>query len=311
MINKIIQKRLLGFTLVEFITTMTLTGLFFAVVSIFMRAPINSYANVVNLSALLDSTESALQGLANDLRNAVPNSVRTKTDGINNRVAIEFMQTVEVIRYRAQDTGALNFTTAVSSFDTVGLLQTAPSNSTCAAGACRLIINNGGPSTYSGNTDSPINGLNVYSTNTTGGGAVTISPVGLSITFGTGTPQTSPESNINLSASVLFASASARQKLYISDTPVTYICDLNTGMLRRYWGYTIQSTQPINPSVSPLNSASSALVATNVSSCSFGYTPATNTFNGAVNMVLTFTLNSSIATNTTKLMQQVAIQNSL
>lgn len=292
-----------GFTLIELVMTIVLTGLFFSAVSIFMKYPLLAYAGVVKTATLVDNAEIALQRMRLDIQGAIPNSIRVKTDpGNPNRKVLEFLNNVESIPYVATGTGALSFTTpGSSSFMTLGLFNTAPSNTTCAANSCRLIVDNTG--TYGANTDSPTAGLNVYSTVATGGGAVTITPTTTTVAFGTSGSQ----AQLTLNNPVLFANVSPAQLLYVSDTPVSYVCDTAAQTLNRYWGYAITSVQGTDPTVSPLSTATMAPLANNVTGCTFSYIPATSTTFGIVNLTLTFLFKSQQIT----LMRQITVSNPL
>jgi MSHA biogenesis protein MshO len=280
-----------GFTLIELVMTIVLTGLFFSTVSIFMKYPLLAYAGVVNTATLVDNAEIVLQSMRLDIQGAVPNSIRVKIDSGNpNRVALEFLNTVESIPYVATGTGALSFSTpGSSSFMTLGLFNTAPSNTTCAANNCRLIVDNA--------TDG-----GVYSTS-----PVVITPSSTTVTFGTvgGPPATQAE--LTLNNPVLFANPSPAQLLYVSDTPVSYVCDVGAQTLNRYWGYAITSVQGTDPTISPLSSATTAPLANNVTACTFSYTPATSTAFGIVNLVMSFMVQSQKIT----LMRQITVSNPL
>jgi MSHA biogenesis protein MshO len=95
--------------------------------------------------------------------------------------------------------------------------------------------------------------------------------------------------HVNMNPGMKFALASPRQRLYVVDTPISYVCNLTTGTLTRYWGYTITPTQPVDATISPLNGASSALIAKNVSACTFNYSTGTAQRNGVlgVNVIIT------------------------
>jgi MSHA biogenesis protein MshO len=80
----------------------------------------------------------------------------------------------------------------------------------------------------------------------------------------------------------------------VVDMPVTYICD--GGVLRRYWGYAIKSSQADTDSiakldalVTPPNTGSSAVLAQNVTTCVFTYDPGITERSGLVSMQLTIT----------------------
>jgi len=66
-----------------------------------------------------------------------------------------------------------------------------------------------------------------------------------------------------------FPFASPANRFQIIAYPVTYVCDKGAHTLTRFWNYAIQIGQPTSFS----SSAQHALLATNVSDCSFTYNP--------------------------------------
>jgi hypothetical protein len=134
---------------------------------------------------------------------------------------------------------------------------------------------------------------------------VTITPAGTTVSFST----VGSESQMTLSNPVLFANISPHQRVYIADTPVTYICDYSEGQKRltRYWNYTIAPIQPTDPSASPLSGAQSAPLAKNINHCDFAYKMGTDSRNGVVNIALSFTKNAETST----VMEQIEVNNPL
>jgi MSHA biogenesis protein MshO len=57
---------------------------------------------------------------------------------------------------------------------------------------------------------------------------------------------------------------------------VSYLCDTSTGVLTRYSGYSILASQPTSASTLNSAGATSGVVASNVTSCQFTYTPGTS-----------------------------------
>ncbi len=107
-----------GFTLVEMIIVIVITGIIGGIVAIFIKAPVQGYVDSARRAELTDIADTALRRMARDLRIAVPNSVR-----FSNCTApcVEFIPTKDGGRYRADITGdVLNFGTADASFDIVG-----------------------------------------------------------------------------------------------------------------------------------------------------------------------------------------------
>jgi MSHA biogenesis protein MshO len=103
-----------------------------------------------------------------------------------------------------------------------------------------------------------------------------------------------------------FASPSAR--FHVVNTPVTYACDaVASNTLRRYSGYAIQASQPVNVAAVPLTSApTNAPLAGNVTACSFSYTAAASQRNGLLSIQLTLTS----AGESVALLHQVHVDNS-
>jgi len=276
-----------GFTLVELVIVLVLTSILAGSMSVFMSYPILAYTNILHRAELVDSAELALRRIVRDIERAVPNSVRVKTSG--STVAIEMLNAVDGARYRAQPPGnPLNFSGTTTGFDIIGNFQAATSL-TPPAGGFRLVIYNIGA--YSGTPDSPVAGENVYSLSGAAGpnppaGSVVITPTTSAVALVSGVPNDS----VTITPGIQFAFASPENRLYVADTPVTYICSPNPanpsqGTLYRYHSYSITQVQSTS---APIGSTS-AQVAKNVSACSFNYAPGAPQRNGIVTLNLTLT----------------------
>ena len=110
-----------GFTLVEMIVVIVITGIIGAIVAVFLRAPVQGYIDSARRAELTDIADTALRRMARDVRTAVPNSVR-----FSNCTApcVEFLPTKDGGRYRADAGGNNNILTFGASgsttFDIVG-----------------------------------------------------------------------------------------------------------------------------------------------------------------------------------------------
>jgi MSHA biogenesis protein MshO len=107
-----------GFTLMEMIIVIVITGIIGAIVAVFIKAPVQGYMDSARRAELSDIADTALRRMARDIRIAVPNSVR-----FSNCTApcVEFIPTKDGGRYRADTPGdILNFGAADASFDIVG-----------------------------------------------------------------------------------------------------------------------------------------------------------------------------------------------
>lgn len=230
-----------GFTLVELIMVIVITGIVGGMVAMFIRAPIQQYTDVVRRTDMTDIADTALRRITRDLRLALPNSVRvTGTCNGTATCLIEFLPTAGGGRYRAGGGGnELDFTAADTSFDVLGAMPA------MAVGDQIVVYNLG------------ISGANAYA----GDNRTTVSA-----------PPVGTVANIT---SKLFPFDSPGHRFHVITTPVTYVCAPVAGgiggTLRRYQGYAIQAAQPANVAAAPLSTANSALLATNVSSCLFTY----------------------------------------
>lgn len=261
-----------GFTLVEMIVVMVITGILGGIVAMFIRAPMQGYVDSARRAEMTDIADTALRRITRDLRLALPNSVRVTVVGGN--TYLEFLPTSGGGRYRAEAAPSgvsagctslaldvLDFTAADTCFEVLGAMPPA------FVGGESVVVYNLG-----------IAGASAYDN-----------------TSRTTTAVTAAGNIINIAApGKLFPFDSPGHRFQVITTPVTYVCAPVAGgvggTLTRYWGYAIQATQPIDTTVAPLSTASHALLATNVSACSFVYdTNVVAQRSGLVTMRLTIT----------------------
>lgn len=121
-----------GFTLIEMIMVIAITGIVAAIVAVFIRAPVEGYVDSVRRAELTDAADVALRRIARDVRLAVPNSLRVMTAG--GIVYIEFIMTRSGGRYRDPVDGStagdfLSFTSTTDrTFDVLGPLPAMAAN---------------------------------------------------------------------------------------------------------------------------------------------------------------------------------------
>jgi len=161
-----------GFTLIEMIVVIVITGIIGAVVAVFIRRPVEGYIDAARRAELTDIADTALRRITRDVRTALPNSVRITTAG--NVTYLEYLQTSGGGRYRAEpdSSGAgdiLNFVAADASFDVIGTMPT------LAAGNS-IVIYNLSPTGSIANAYSDDN-RGAYSSNTAT--TITLSPAKL------------------------------------------------------------------------------------------------------------------------------------
>jgi len=242
-----------GFTLVEMIMVIVITGIIGGMVAVFLKAPIQQYMDVARRAELTDIADTAILRMARDVRTAVPNSVRTANCGANQ--CVEYLPTRDGARYRAaQDCTAactgnvLNFGVADGSFDIIGTANFAAND--------YIVV---------GSTQS--DGNPPYDQTSSGILRPYTGPAGLqtSVTF------TNPAPGLPAWAEL------PSQRFDVVDgsqQAVTYTCENvgvdsggnGTGQLKRYWKYGFNPTQQNPPA-----GGQSAILADKVSACTIDY----------------------------------------
>lgn len=255
-----------GFTLLEAVLAIAITGVVAGMVAVFMRSPIDSYIAQAQRSEMVDTADTALRRISRDLRLSVPNTVRVAGGG----QYVEFLLGQAGGRYRFDAADEACFTSSCTSLVTRGSVI---STSGEYVGSRVVIYNqynnsaadcsNANPSAYCGQNTSVITGT------TEGGSSDTISFT---------SKQFIPENG------------SDSRRLIIFQGAVTYACE--AGQLRRYSGYGINAAQAIVGLGTP------AVLASNVDCAQTGfvYTPGTYESWGVVGMTLTLTRNGESIT---------------
>jgi MSHA biogenesis protein MshO len=276
--HRLLQRRMAGFTLLESIMVIVITGIVAAVVAVFIRNPVQGYVDSVRRAELTDQADVALRRISRDVRLALPNSLRVATSG--GFSYIEFIMTSAGGRYRDPSDGStagdfLSFSSAADkTFDVHGIMPA------MAAGDF-IVIYNLGPG-Y-----APADAY-------TGGNRATIASIaGNNVTLSTNpfAAQAPPLPSPNGRFQVVPAATQA----------VTYRCPTAVaGDLVRYWGYGFSAAQPTPPG------GTSALLASGNVTCAVTYTPAATGRIGLLDVQLTLTSSGESVT----LSQQVHVDNS-
>jgi MSHA biogenesis protein MshO len=253
-----------GFTLVEMIMVIVITGILGSMVAKFIKSAIDSYVDTARRAELTDMADTVLRRMTRELRLAVPNSVRVTSSG--SVVYLELLLAKTGGRYVGTSAescfvgGCSSITTLGSVVETFSGVPGVPGGpatgryklASIAGGSDRIVIYNqynneaGGcgadnPSAYCGDNTSLLDA------------ATPVTDAGGQDVFSF--------------ANKLFvpAGGSPSQRFQIVDGAVTYACDTAAKTVTRYSGYGINALQ-----IAPVGGVAN-LVATHVSACSFAY----------------------------------------
>jgi MSHA biogenesis protein MshO len=284
--------RTAGFTLVEAIIAIVITGILAGIVTVFISKPIQGYLDSVRRAELTDQADLALRRITRDVRLALPNSLRvTQVGGV---WYIEFIMTSAGGRYRVEDDGStggdfLSYTTvADTTFDVLGPV---PANPAIAAGDF-IVIYNLGP----GNAPA-----DAYTAPAPGGNRATVLGIAGNVITLTANPfaaQTPP-----------LPSPDARFQVVPGGTQaVTYACPAAgtpPADLRRYWNYGFTLAQ------APLPPASPPAILAGGATCTIEYAANASGRNGLllVNLTLTQVDAATGIGESVNLSQQIRIDN--
>jgi len=207
-----------GFTLIELIIVIVITGILATMTTDIITLPVKSYIDLERRTALTNNADIALRRMQRDIRQALPNSIRITGGG----KVLEILHTSDGGRYRKYQpwTGSgdeLKIAVSDTSLDIIGSLQSVPEG--------KIVINNQGV----------IGENNAYSYSAALRKGDNIAKI-----------TSSTINSINFT-SIAFPLGSPYQHFFIVDAPVTYRCDLLNGQLLRYEGYAITATQANPP----------------------------------------------------------------
>lgn len=255
-----------GFSLVELIVVITITGIIASVIGTFITGPVQGFFDQARRAALVDAGQLALLRMGRDLRAALPNSVRV------NGPALELLLTLDGDRYRTEPAAAaspaspddqLEFNVADTSFNTfrqLGAGQVVPAG-------VRLAVYPLGPGTAA---DPYASGASSVLTPP----AKTVTLGGTSILDGTA------EHRVAISPGHRFPFESPSRRVFLVSGPVTYYC--SGGDLLRYEGYGVLAAQPVPPA----GGITTVVIADIVQACTFNYDAGTARRNAVAALTL-------------------------
>lgn len=271
-----------GFTMLELLLVILITGILAVVVAPIIQEPVRSYFDQANRAALVDAADSALRRIARDGRRALPYSVRISVAGD----AIEFIQVRDGARYRPWGAGGAaarrlrtgNTDDSFNIYGTFGSIAARPYTLGTDSAHERLVIFNLGTAGFDSYAGDPV-----------------ITPAGTSVTISTD----GNEDNIDMNPQHQFDADSPSTRVYIADGGVSYACS-GDGLFR-WSGYGYQAGQPTVGDVA----TNGTRMTNNVSSCQFDYLPGNASRPELLIMSLTLTRDGESVT----LLHQIHVSN--
>jgi MSHA biogenesis protein MshO len=260
-----------GFTLIELIVSMVLISLLALVAAPMLRLPLSAWLDASRRAELTNAADTVHSKLADDLRRALPNSVRVRQVGA--RVLLETLEVRAWGRHRAGPSGGAQVCPAVCAAAGAQDVLEAACSETCftsigplegdvpVAGSDWVVVN---PLTPAGAVGNPYFGGNVA---VAGGIKTRLTDV-----------SAAPDGNRVRIAAHNFAATAASRRFYLVATPVTWDCDPATQRLTRRWGYAVAAVQPVAFAAA----AQAAPLATQVAACSIRYVPAGSQGRGGI-----------------------------
>ena len=287
-----------GFTLIELVIVIILTGILAGVLFTIIRGPLQAYVQVGRRAVLVDIVETALQRMTREIRLALPYSIRVDSPG--GLQAVEFLRTLDGGRYRNSGANRLKFNQSSGTFDVINNLVNFTSIVTATTATpyqeclnsqadCMVVYNIGQPTSVAAATaigysaNAYLGASSAYKGNiaaVTGAGANSIS-----------------FSNDNLAWT--FGMQSSQHRFSIVDTPVSFICDGSE--LYHYSDYPIVASQPASPG------GSGNLLIDHVTACEFDYDKPTLTRFGLLSINIQVT--DPASGESVSLLQQINVTN--
>lgn len=277
--------------MIELIVVIVVIGVLAAMGAAFIIKPVEGYVNLARRAELVDAGEHALRLMQRDVRNALPNSIRIKSEGNGNGMVLEIIPIIRAGRYRqspAPGMGGnpdcrLQFNTEDTSFASTSDLGTKVESGQ------QVVISNWTSSGDEANAyfgDNRTGILDVIQSDTACNG----------------------EDRLGISPKK-FPFSSDRQRFYTVGNPVAYLCDTSSHTLMRYTGYDFHSDQNTVDTDSKIGNSggNGALVTRHLVGCGMIYDPGAPERGGLVTLDLT--LSDTGSNEEIRLLHQVHVDN--
>lgn len=269
-----------GFSLVELVVVIAITGVIASVIGSFIAGPIQGFFDQARRAQLVDAGQLALIRIGRDLRGALPNSIRYSG------AALELLLTLDGDRYRTEPPGdaddRLEFNTSDGSFNTfrqLGAGQVLPAGLRLAV----YPLGQGTADPYQHDVLTPPS-------------------VAVNVAAGTSACCGGTEYRVTMNPAHRFPHESPSHRVFLVQGPVTYYC--TGGDLLRHDGYAV--TPP--PQAVPPGGVAAVVIANVVQSCAFRYDPGTAQRNAVVSVTLTLA-DPAAPAEVVRLVRQVHLSN--
>jgi MSHA biogenesis protein MshO len=284
-----------GFSLVELIVVIAITGIIASVIGVFITGPVLGFFDQARRSELVDAGQLAFIRMGRDLRAALPNSVR------RTGTALELLLTLDGDRYRTEPSGGspaagdddqLQFNIADTSFNTFRQLGAGQPN--LPASGLRLAVY---PLTNSSGADPYVNDV--------------LTPTTVAVNVAAGTPSINgvPEYRVTMTPGHRFPYESPGHRVFLVGGPVSWYCDFDSTSptyrsLLRYSGYAVTPAQ----AAPPAGGTAEVVVADIVQACTFSYDPGTAQRNAVASLNLAL-VDPAAPAEVVRLARQVHVSN--
>jgi MSHA biogenesis protein MshO len=282
-----VGRQVAGVTLIELVIVIVLVAIL-SVIAAQLGNPIKGYVDASHRATLADAADTALRRIGRDVHLALPNSVRVDATG----KYLEFGLVRTGGRYRTDVDPAATATCGGGAAPEEDVLSIGASDSCVktigdvanigqvAVGDYFVVFNlaPGTPNADFYTTGANKTSIDVAPTDGAGSERITFAPF-------------------------TFTHESPGRRFFIVEGPVTYACE--AGVLRRYWNYTIASSQPTS-----FATGSNAMLVNGVTDCSFTYSSAvTSQGAGLVTMYIKLSGQVGSGTESVNLYHAVHVNN--
>lgn len=222
-----------GFTLVEMIMVIVITGIIGGMVAVFIKAPVEGYFSTVRRAELTEEADSALRFVARDMQSALPNSIVCTGSGL------QFVSIRSGGRFREAQTSTgtgtpLAFGTATTSFDMIGTGATSVAfdarGNGVSGSSSRVVVGNLSSGVTACHSDYSAFVSNAATLSSLGASSVTIgsNPYPAECYMASPTVQDDPGT-----ATINEVNNREFGRFYVVDSsPVAYVCNTASGLTR-------------------------------------------------------------------------------